>query len=304
MINKKGPSLEVKDFYKKTKDFLKLRPATGKIGFLKRIRQPSSATRSLPVQIWGKKENQEIGALSSKERIRGIRERFRDDPGCIILADNLSFFPGIKDEAKRRGIAVFYSELSQKKCLKGVKNFFLSVPHDHIMISGGLLQISGLGVLIVGDSGVGKSESALELLSRGHRFVCDDVLLVKKTARGKLTGIAPSLSRNFMEIRGLGIINIKEIFGPNVICQKSGIDIVINLKKWQEGEEYDRLGPEFPEVCEILGVQVPQISIPVALGRNIATLIEVACKVHSLREKGYDATKEIVRMLNNAVSYR
>jgi HPr kinase/phosphorylase len=165
------------------------------------------------------------------------------------------------------------------------------------IISAGLLEIYGLGVLILGDSGVGKSESALELITRGHRFVSDDVVLVEKTKAGKLRGKAPEVVRNFMELRGLGLINIREIFGQKAICPSIQIDLAINLRRWHRGDEFDRIGLEFPEDYEILGVKIPQIIIPVAPGRNIATLIEIACRVHRLRQKGYLAPQEMVKRL-------
>jgi HPr kinase/phosphorylase len=171
-----------------------------------------------------------------------------------------------------------------------------------VILSGGFLQIFGLGVIIVGDSGIGKSESGLELVSRGHRFISDDVVDVARPAAGRLVGKAPALSRYFMEIRGLGIINIREIFGARSICRQSQVDLVIRLKKWHRGDEYDRLGLEFPEDFEILGVKVPQLILPVAPGRTIALLIEVACKVHLLRKQGYHASREIVKKLDRALS--
>jgi HPr kinase/phosphorylase len=169
-------------------------------------------------------------------------------------------------------------------------------------IAGGLLRILGVGALIIGDSGIGKSESSLELIARGHTFISDDVVQVTETDDRKLVGTAPRLTRNFMEIRGLGIINIKEIFGPKSISSSSPIDLIIRLKKWQHGKEYDRIGLKFPEDAEILGRKIPQVFIPVAPGRNIATLIEVACKVHLLRKKGYHAPREIIRRLDRALA--
>lgn len=172
---------------------------------------------------------------------------------------------------------------------------------QQVVMSGGLLQVFGIGVMIIGDSGIGKSESALELISRGYRFVSDDVTRITKTSLNKLIGEAPDLSKYFMEIRGLSIINIREIFGTKAIAEKSEIDLIINLKKWEHGKKYDRLGLETQDKYEILGINVPQISIPVAPGRNISTLIEVACKVHTLREKGYHAPQEIALRLDRAL---
>jgi len=173
---------------------------------------------------------------------------------------------------------------------------------SRLVLSGGLLQIFGLGVIITGHSGIGKSESALELISRGHRFISDDAVEVTRQEGGGLVGRSPVLSRYFMEIRGLGIINIRAIFGPGAICRESKVDLVIWLKKWQKGDEYDRLGLEFPADFEILGVKIPQLIVPVAPGRTIALLIEVACKVHQLRKKGYHASREIVKKLDRALS--
>ncbi len=175
-------------------------------------------------------------------------------------------------------------------------------PRAASIVPGGLLSMFGLGVLIIGDSGVGKSESALELIARGHRFVTDDVVQVRRAAGGRLIGRAPSISRHFMEIRGLGIINIRQIFGPRSITPESPIDLVIRLKKWQRKKEFDRLGLRFPEDTPIAGGRVPQMNIPVAPGRNIATLIEVACKVHLLKLRGYDAALDLSTKLDRALA--
>lgn len=169
-------------------------------------------------------------------------------------------------------------------------------------ISAGLLRIFEVGTLVLGDSGIGKSESALELIARGHKFIADDIVEIRKTAKGVLVGSAPVLSRNFMEIRGLGIINIKAIFGPRSIVRESKVDLIIRLKKWEHGFEVDRLGLKAADDATILGEKVPQLAIPVAPGRNIATLIEVACKVHRLRNKGYSAPDEIVRRLDKVLA--
>jgi HPr kinase/phosphorylase len=173
---------------------------------------------------------------------------------------------------------------------------------DRTTISAGLLKIFGVGTLILGDSGIGKSESALELVSRGHKFIADDVVCVRKTSDGGLFGTAPALSRNFMEIRGLGIINIKAIFGSRSVASGSKVDLIVKLKKWRRGFEVDRLGLKIAQDESILGIRVPQVTIPVAPGRNIASLIEVACKVQLLRKRGYHAPAEIVKRLDKALS--
>jgi len=128
------------------------------------------------------------------------------------------------------------------------------------------------------------------------------VVRIIKATNGTLIGMSPSLSFNFMEIRGLGVINIRQIFGQKSMLQQTKIDLVIKLKKWQEGKEYDGIALKFPEDCEVLGEKIPQLEIPVAPGRNIATLIEVASKVHMLREKGYSASEDMIKNLIRALS--
>jgi len=173
---------------------------------------------------------------------------------------------------------------------------------EQTTISAGFLKIFGLGTLIIGDSGIGKSERALELIARGHKFIADDVVQIRATAAGDLVGTAPPLSRNFMEIRGLGIINIRAIFGPRSLAREAKVDLVIRLKKWRRGYEVDRLGLKSGDDLSLLGRRIPQLAIPVAPGRNIATLIEVACRVHILRKRGYSAPDEIIRRLDRVLT--
>lgn len=303
MNSDKDSLIEVKDFFQNTKDVLKLVPVSGKVGFSKKTTLSSLKKGRLPIRIWGKKVHDDLGRLSSPDKKRFLRRKLENETFCVILSDGLRFFPGVIEEARNKKVPLFETELSQRKCREEMKKFFSGPDLEKVKISAGLLQISGLGVLIMGDSGIGKSESALELISRGYRFVCDDVVLIQKKSNDKLVGSAPPLSRNFMEIRGLGIINIKEIFGPKSVLKQSRVDFVIMLKKLQKKrKEQDRLGLKFPEEQNILGIKIPQISIPVAPGRNIATLIEVACKVYVLRKKGYSASQDIVKKLDRVLS--
>lgn len=301
MNHKANLRLEIKEFCRRTEEVLKLKPIAGKIAFLKTER-PLLRKLSLFFQIWGKKDLQALKKLSPKQRTEAINEKIKDETVCIIMADGLNFFPEIKTEARHRGLALFSSNLSHKECRERMRGLIRSSSSHQILTSGELLEVFGLGVIIRGDSGIGKSESALELISRGFRFVSDDVILVRRDSDGKLVGEAPPLTRHFMEIRGLGIINIKQMFGPRAISKQAYIDLVINLKKLQRRREYDRIGLKFPEDYEILGIKIPQINIPVAPGRNIATLIEVACKTHILKKRGYHAPLALVRRHNRALS--
>jgi HPr kinase/phosphorylase len=303
MNERRGYSLQVRQFYRLAKILIGLLPVTGKTGFSKRLGTLSQRKDSSPVRIWGSKDMKKIKEMSPTDRETFIQKEF-EDISCCILADRLSYPPEARKIALQKSLALFTTLLSKNKVKKNLEELFSTLGNSSLTLSGGLLQIFGLGVLILGDSGVGKSESALELISRGHLFISDDVVQVDKDAEGNLTGSAVPLSRNFMEIRGLGIINIARIFSKKSIRPKTKIDLVIMLKKWEEGMEYDRLGFDFPESQNILGTCVPKISIPVAPARNICTLIEVACKVFRLKEEGYLAAQEISEKLDRALSRR
>ncbi len=296
-------SLQVRHFFREAKIPLEIRPVLGRMGFSKAIATTGSLKGTQSVGIWGKREIQQIERLAFRQRKTFVQEKF-DDLTCLILTDGISFPRVVKQKAKEMRVALFTTRLPNSKCKTRLKKLFSFVGSPQDTVSGGLLNIFGRGVLILGDSGVGKSESALELISRGHLFVSDDVVQIKKDLDGNLVGSAPPLSRDFMEIRGLGIINIKRIFGNKSICGQTKIDLIIMLKRWKEGKEYDRLGLKFPESQNILGVDIPKISIPVALGRNMATLIEVACKVFILKQKGYHAAGEITKKLDRALAIR
>lgn len=304
MGRKTDSSLQIKDFYERTKDFLELIPVLAGKGLERRINSHSFVGDKWSVEVWGRREVKTLQGLSSEEKRIFLKRMTGKETGCIVLTEGLSFFPELVDEARRMKLALFRTAISRKKCRERVKNFFASPVLSQITIPGGMLRIFGCGILISGDSGIGKSESALELISRGHKFISDDVTQVKKTRSGKIIGQSPALSRYFMEIRGLGVINIREIFGEKAVCLRSELNLIIQLKKWEEGTDYDRLGLEFPEDHTILGQKIPQINIPVAPGRNIATLIEIACRVHILREKGYFAPREITRKLERALNRR
>lgn len=297
----KENTLLVKDFYQKVKTRIELRPVLGRVGFTRRIDSSTSKGHLLPIQILGKNEIDHMNRLSAGEMDNYIKKKLQR-VSCVILSEGFIFPQAVERHAREKKIALFVTSLSEKVCRERLRSLLPILKSAQIILSGGLVRIFGIGLLIIGDSGVGKSESMLELISRGHRFVCDDVVQVQKNEEGKIEGSAAPLSRNFMEIRGLGIINIKKIYGPGSISPKAKIDLVIELKKWKEGKEYDRLGLEFPESHNILETTIPKISIPVAPGRNIATIIEVACKVFLLKKKGYLAAEEISKKLEQELS--
>lgn len=303
MNNGKEYSQQVRDFYQIAKQVLKLRTLQRTTGFSRAIKLDGSRESFLCFQVWGKRDYRKFSQLPPAEKSEFLEKIRRPDIAGFVITDGVQTPSEILKWARKERIAIFQTPLPKSECQEEMRKIFSSQSMKAV-IPGGLLKVFNLGVLIIGDSGIGKSESALELISRGHLFISDDVTQVMRTGDKKITGKAPSLSQNFMEIRGLSIINIKEIFGSKAVYKQGQIHLVINLKKWEYGKKYDRLGLETPEEYEILRVKIPKISIPVAPGRNIATLIEVACKVHILREKGYHAPEEIAKKLDRALSLK
>ena len=162
---------------------------------------------------------------------------------------------------------------------------------------GVLVEIYGEGVLINGDSGIGKSETAIELVKRGHRLIADDAVEIKKVSSRELMGAAPEVLRHYIEIRGIGVINVAKLFGMGAVKDLTSIDLIVNMVPWRDGEAYDRLGME-TQYTEILGVKVPSVTIPITPGRNLAVILEVAAMNNRQKRMGYNAAVEFTEQMS------
>lgn len=166
---------------------------------------------------------------------------------------------------------------------------------------GVLVEVYGQGVLILGESGVGKSETAVELIKRGHRLVADDAVEIKKVSSKSLIGVSPDIIRHFIEIRGIGIVDVKNIFGMGAVKESEKIDMIIHLEAWEKGKQYDRLGL-VDEYTNILGLDIPSLTIPVKPGRNLAVIFEVAAMNNRQKRMGYNAAEELNRRITDQIS--
>ena len=162
------------------------------------------------------------------------------------------------------------------------------------------VEIHGEGVLITGESGVGKSEAALELVKRGHRLIADDAVEIKRTARNRLVGSAPAMIRHYMELRGIGLINVRSLYGIGAVKTTARIELVVNLELWDPSKRYDRLGLD-GETINILGMEVPYITLPIRPGRNLAVILETAAMNNRMKNMGYDAAKQFVEAHDNNI---
>ena len=199
--------------------------------------------------------------------------------------------------AKKHNVTVLSSQEATSTLVSTVITYLRAALAPRITRHGVLMEVYGEGVLLTGDSGIGKSEAAIELLKRGHRLIADDAVEIKRVAVNSLVGTAPSLIRNYIELRGIGIINVAKLFGIGAIKADNEINLVVNIVPWNTHENYDRLGLE-DQYTDILGVPVPMNTIPITPGRNLAVILEVAAMNNRQRRMGYNAALEFTEQIN------
>ena len=249
------------------------------------------------LQIVGQSEIRYLGQLDPSSRREAIRNLALDRIACILVTKGLEAPPELIEEAEAAGLPLLSTTAVSSNAISTVTDCLQELLAPLEVRHGVLLDIYGLGVLIEGSSGIGKSECALDLIARGHRLVADDVVEVRRIGAEKLMGTAPELLREHLEIRGLGIMNIRDLFGVSAISSTMTLDLSIKLERWDEGGHVDRLGID-AQAIEILGVDVPRLVIPVSPGRNLSTLVETAVRVQLLRVRGYNAARDFVERHN------
>jgi HPr kinase/phosphorylase len=199
--------------------------------------------------------------------------------------------------AKKHNVTILRSAEATSTIISTIITYLKASLAPRITRHGVLMEIYGEGILLIGDSGIGKSEAAVELLKRGHRLIADDAVEIKKVSNSSLLGTAPELIRNYIELRGIGIINVAKLFGIGAIKQDNEINLVVNIVPWKTHEVYDRLGLE-QQYTDILGVQIPMNTIPITPGRNLAVILEVAAMNNRQRRMGYNAALEFTEQIN------
>lgn len=244
------------------------------------------------LQIVGQSEIGYLAQLASEKRVEAIRHLNLAEISCVLITKDLDPPVEFKQIADQAGVPLLRTNLLSSNAITRVSEFLQKMLAPQMTVHGVLMGMFGIGVLIKGDSGIGKSECALDLIRRGHRLISDDSVLIRRIGE-QLEGAAPELIQDYLEIHGLGIINIRELFGVSAISKPKAIELCLELKKWDEFEEIDRLGVHTKEE-EIFGVGVPKFVLPVSPGRNLSTLVETAVRLHFLRESGYDAAENLI----------
>ena len=252
-------------------------------------------------QVIGKVEMTYLESMEAGPRREMLKTYFSYNLPCVVVCRGMTPPPDLIEEAAARNIAVYQSNMITTKFTFNAINFLNRRLAPRITRHGVLVDVYGVGVLLTGESGVGKSEAALELVKRGHQLVADDVVDICRVSDNRLTGEAPEMVRHFMEIRGIGIIDIRAMYGIGSVIVNKTIDLVMHMEQWKEGKEYDRLGLT-EETITILGVKVPHQIMPVRPGRNLAIIIEVAARSLSLKRLGYSAAHELDRRFTDMIA--
>jgi HPr kinase/phosphorylase len=249
------------------------------------------------ILLFGESEVRFLESLDSAARKEALIKCFNEDLPCLLVTGGANVAPEIIVEGERANVPVLRTAVPTAAAIGKLTAVLEDRLAHREIIHGVLIDILGLGVLIVGDSGIGKSECALDLVVRGHRLVADDTVEVRRRSESIVIGACPELTRHHMEVRGLGLINIRDLFGIASTRSSKRIELVVQLDRWDPDREYDRLGLD-EATYELLGLKIPLIHMPVAPGRNLAILVEVAARNQLLRMRGINAARELVARLD------
>lgn len=249
---------------------------------------------NLRVQIIGFTENSYVEQMEKENKLFIYEKLMAQKFPCIVFCRGMEPDKELIEAGTKYGVPVLITEKATSSFMAEIIRWLNVELAPCISIHGVLVDVYGEGVLIMGESGIGKSEAAIELIKRGHRLVTDDVVELRKVSDETLIGTAPDITRHFIELRGIGIIDVKALFGVESVKETQGIDMVIKLEEWNREKEYDRLGLN-EEYTEFLGNKVVSYSIPIRPGRNLAVIVEAAAVNHRQKKMGYNAAQELYR---------
>ena len=249
------------------------------------------------LQVMGNVEMSYVAKLESSGRSAIYDRLFSYKFPAMIIARDIVPHKEMLTMAKKHNITILRSPNATSTVVSSIITYLKGARAPRVTRHGVLVEVYGEGILLTGDSGIGKSEAAIELLKRGHRLIADDAVEICKVSNSALVGTAPALIRNYIELRGIGIINVAKLYGMGAVKLDNQIDLVVNIVHWNTHEAYDRLGLD-DQYTEILGVQVPMYTIPITPGRNLAVILEVAAMNNRQRKMGYNAALEFTERIN------
>ena len=248
------------------------------------------------LQIIGKVEHLFISRLDPEERSRRLEDFFRSSPVGVIITSSIEVSQEMVSIAEKYKVPLLRTAERTSEFMAALIAYLNVQLGPRMTRHGVLVEVYGEGILLLGDSGIGKSETAIELVKRGHRLIADDAVEIKRVSATTLVGRAPEIIRHYVELRGVGIVDVRRLFGMGAVKETEKIDLVINLENWQDGKMYDRLGME-ETTTDILGINVPMIVLPVCPGRNLSVVIEVAAMNNRQKRMGYNTAEEFNKRL-------
>lgn len=248
------------------------------------------------IQVLGNAEMYYLYQMSDNERIKALVRLYKMEVPCVIISRGLEPCKDMLRLAEEYAIPIFQSDIITSEVVNDLINYLNDVLAPTTRLHGTLLDINGIGVLLTGQSGVGKSETALELIHRGHMLISDDAVELKRV-KDVILGSSPDKIRDFIELRGVGIIDVKKMYGVAGILEQSNVDLVIELVAYDKTKDYDR-SENIVKTFNILGVEIPKLIVPVIMGRNLAIIVEVAARNFQLKQQGFDAMSELFDRVN------
>ena len=249
------------------------------------------------LQVLGTVESTYLHKLTATERNIIFERFFAYRIPALIICRNLDIEPECLEMAMRYDVSVLRSSEPTSSLVSSMIAMLRQELAPRVTRHGVLVDVYGEGILLCGESGIGKSEAAIELVKRGHRLIADDAVEIRKVTNTSLSGSAPEMIRHYIELRGIGVINVAKLFGMGAVRDNAAIDMIINIVPWTQGANYDRLGLE-SQYTDLLGVKIPSITVPVTPGRNLAVIIEVAAMNSRQKKMGYNAAEEFAEQLN------
>lgn len=248
------------------------------------------------IQMLGKTEYEYLETLSPQQRNAAVGALFEQKPVCVIFCHGQMAREETIAMAKENGVPILMSEKDTSYFMSGLIAELNVALAERMTRHGVLVEVYGDGVLLLGDSGVGKSETAIDLVKRGHRLIADDAVEIKRVSDKTLVGSAPEMIRHYVELRGIGVVDIRRLFGMGAVKDTEKIDLIINLEPWEQGKFYERLGMD-TEYTELMGIRIPSLTIPVRPGRNLALIIEIAAMNMRQKRMGYNTAEELNKKL-------
>ena len=252
------------------------------------------------LEVIGKVEYLYLKQLSPEDRRQSLDRFFAAAPVGVIVSTDLKIFDEMREMAEKHSIPLLRTTRATSEFIAALIAYLNVQLAPRITRHGVLVNVYGEGLLLLGDSGIGKSETAIELLKRGHRLIADDAVEIKRVSAKTLVGEAPEIIRHYVELRGIGIVDVRRLFGMGSVENTARIDLVVNLEHWEQGKMYDRLGLD-SETMDLLGIKVPSITLPVCPGRNLSVVIEVAAMNNRQKRMGYNTAEEFNKRLMESI---